>query len=43
MWECGIGIEDIMCDAITCEDLRLASMVGMDDITCDDVTYDDLN
>ena len=32
-----------MCDDITCEDLRLASMVGMDDIICDDLTYDDLN
>ena len=32
-----------MCDDLTCEDLRLASMVGMDDITCDDQTYDDLN
>ena len=31
-----------MCDDITCEDLRLGSMVGMDDITCDDLTYDDL-
>ena len=38
-----IGIDDITCDAITCEDLHLASMVGMDDITCDDLTYDDLN
>ena len=32
-----------MCDAITCEDLRLASMVWMDDITCDDLTYYNLN
>ena len=32
-----------MCDDITCEDLRLATMVRMDDIICDDITYDDLN
>ena len=32
-----------MCDNITWEDVRLASMVGMDGITCDDLTYDDLN
>ena len=32
-----------MCDDITFEDRRLASMVGMDDITCDDLTYDELN
>ena len=32
-----------MCDDITCEDLRLASMVGMEEITCDDLTYDELN
>ena len=32
-----------MCDDITCEDLRLATMAGMDDITCDDLTYDELN
>ena len=43
MWESGIGIDDIMCDVIKCEDLPLASMAGMDDITCDDLTYDDLN
>ena len=43
MWECGIGIDDIMWDDITYEDLRLASMVGMDDITCDDLAEDDLN
>ena len=36
-------IDYIMCDDITCEDLRLASVTGMDDITCDDLTYDDLN
>ena len=38
-----IGIDDIMCDDITCEDLHLASVAGMDDIPCDDLTYDDLN
>ena len=32
-----------MCDDITCDDLRLASVAGMDDITCDDLTNDDLN
>ena len=32
-----------MCDDITSEDLRLASMVGMDEITCDNLTFDDLN
>ena len=42
MFECGNWIEGIMCDYITYEDLRLASMAGMDDITCDEVTYDDL-
>ena len=43
MLECGIGIDDIMCDGITCEDLHPASVGGMDDITCEDLTYDDLN
>ena len=43
VWECGIGIDDIMCDNITCEDLHLASMAGIDDITCNDLPYDDLN
>ena len=43
MSECGIGIDDIMCDDITCEHLHLASMAGMVDITCDDLTYDELN
>ena len=43
MWDCRIGIDDIMCDDITCEDLHLALVAGMDDITCDDQTYDDLN
>ena len=38
-----IGIDDIMCDDITRDDLHLASVAGMDDITCDDLTYDDLN
>ena len=43
MSECGIGIDDIMCDYITYEDLNLACMARMDDITCDDLSYDDLN
>ena len=43
MGECGIGIDDIIYDDITCEDLHLASVAGMDDIPCDDLTYDDLN
>ena len=43
MWDYGFGIDDIMCDDITCEDLHLASVVGMDDITCDDLTSDDRN
>ena len=43
MRECGIGIDDIMCDDITCEDLSLVSVAGMDDIPCDDLIYDDLN
>ena len=43
MSECGIGLEDIICDDIICEDLHLASMAGMDDITCDDITFYDLN
>ena len=42
MRECGLGIDDIMCDKITYEDLHLASLGGLDDITCDDLTYDDL-
>ena len=43
MRECGLGIDDIMCDDIIYEDLHLASMAGMDDITCDDLPSDDLN
>ena len=43
MGEFCIGIGDIMCNDITCEDPRLASMVGVDDITCDDLRYDDLS
>ena len=43
MSECGIGIADIMCDDITCEDLHLSSVAGVDDITCDELTYGDLN
>ena len=38
-----MGIDDIMRDDITCEDLHLLSVAVMDDITCDDQTYDDLN
>ena len=38
-----IGIDDIMCDDITYDDLHLASIAGMDDIIRDDLTYDDLN
>ena len=40
MWDCGIGIDDIMCDDIICEDQHLAGVVGMDDITCDDLNPD---
>ena len=36
----GIGINDIMCDDMTCGDLHLASVDGIDNITCDDLTYD---
>ena len=36
-------INDIICDDITCEVLRLVSVAGMDDMPCDDLTYDDLN
>ena len=43
MWECGLGIDDIMCDDITYEDLHLGNVAAMDNITCDDLTYDDLN
>ena len=43
MKECRLGIDNIMCDDITCEDLQLASVNGMDDITCDALRYDDLN
>ena len=43
MWECGLGIDGIMCDYITCNDLNLASIAGMNDITCDNQTCDDLN
>ena len=41
MRECGLGIDDIMCDGIKYKDLHLANLAGMDDITCDDLTYDD--
>ena len=37
-WECGIGIDDIMCDDITCEYLYLTSKAGMDYIKCEDLT-----
>ena len=43
MSKCGIGIDDIMCDDTTCEDLHLASVVGIVDITCDDLTSDEIN
>ena len=43
MLDCGIGIDDIMCDDITCEDLHLVSVGGMDEIKCDNLTYDELN
>ena len=43
MRECGLGIDDIMCDYIKYEDLHLAILAGMSDITCDDLTFDDLN
>ena len=32
-----------MCDDITCDDLRLATVARMDDITCNDLIYDDPN
>ena len=38
-----VRIDDIMCDDITRENLRLSSMAGMDDVPCDDLTYDDLS
>ena len=37
------GLNDIMCDDITCEDQNFSYVAGMDDITCDDLIYDDLN
>ena len=43
VWECVIGIDEIMFDDIIFEDQQLASMAGIDDITCDDLVYDDLN
>ena len=43
MGECGIGIDDIMFDDITCEDQHLASVARMNDIICDDLAYDDQN
>ena len=41
--ECGLAIDDIMCDDVTYEDLHPTSLAGMDDIIYDDLTYDDLN
>ena len=38
VWECGIGIAEIIGDDVTCEDLQLASWAGKYDITCDDLT-----
>ena len=43
MFECGIRIDDIMCDDIIFKDLHLAIMAGIDDIICDNLTYVDLN
>ena len=43
MSECRLGIYDIMCDDITCEDLHLTSVARIGDITCDNLTNDDLN
>ena len=43
MLDFGIGIDDIMCDDITCEVLHLLSAAGMDDIRCDNLAYDDPN
>ena len=43
MWECGIGIDDIIGDKITYVYLYFASMAGMDDIKYDDQPYKDLN
>ena len=40
MRECGLGIDDIICDDIKYEDLHLANLAGMDDITCDDIIFD---
>ena len=40
MGECGIGIEDIMYDYLTCEDLHLTSVVRMADIISDDLNQD---
>ena len=42
MFDYGTGIDDIMCDDITC-DLHLAGVARMDDITCKDIIYYDLN
>ena len=43
MRDYGIGIDDIVCDDITCADLHLVSVAGMVEITCDDLTYNELN
>ena len=41
MCDCGIWINDVMCDNITYEDLHLANVAGMGYIISDDLTYDD--
>ena len=43
MWDYGIGIDDIMCDDITCADSHLARVAGMYDKTWNELTYDDQN
>ena len=35
VWDYGTGINDIMCDDITCEDLQLTSVARMDDTICE--------
>ena len=35
-----IGIDDIICDDRTRDDLHLSSVAGMDDITCDDLNQE---
>ena len=43
MSECGLRINDILCDNTTYEELHLSSLAMVDDIVCDHLTYDDLN